>query len=344
MSRGSQLSLTSPVPVLRAFSPETPRPAGRRADCPALLALIAAVCLAAPLRQAQAQPRGDLVHERTSRYYTIQVVDYPDEGRRVMLFSRARGIESSMLLEDPDALDMDYCRTMAAALALPAQCKDVLLIGLGGASLPKFIQKQFPDLQLDIVELDPDVVEVAQQYFDFKGSPNTRVLVLDGRLFLKRIEKKYDVILLDAYAGDRIPFHMTTLEFVRLVKSRLAPGGVVATNLWDPARTRFLEAEKKTYQMSFPQTYLFDAAGSGNIVIFGTPAAETVSGSEWIRRAQNLAAGRNLGFDLPGLVRTEYGRLTPLRIQEAPLTDDMAPVDTLRREDPRHFEEGLLPP
>ena len=334
----------SSVQVLQTRSPEGPPRSGRHAIGPALIALVALVCLPAAPGQAQPQPRRQLVHERTSRYYTIQVVDYPDEGRRVLLFSRARGIESLMLLADRDTLDMAYCRTMVAALALPAECKDVLLIGLGGASLPKFIQRQFPDLRLDIVELDPDVVKVAQQYFSFRGSPNTRVLVLDGRLFLKRIEKKYDVILLDAYAGDRVPFHMTTLEFVRLVKSRLAPGGVVATNLWDPARTRFLEAEKKTYQMSFPQTYLFDAAGSGNIVIFGTLDAETLAGSEWMRRAQKLATGRRLGFDLPDLVRTEYERLTPLRIEQAPLTDDMAPVDTLRREDPRHFEEGQPPP
>ena len=325
------MASTSSVQVFRAFSR-------------ALLALIALACLAPALGLAQPQPGQVLVHERTSRYYTIQVVDYPDEGRRAMLFSRARGIESQMLLADPDALDMPYCRTMVAALALPAECKDVLLIGLGGASLPKFIQKQFPGLRLDIVELDPDVVKVAQQYFSFKGSPNTRVLVLDGRLFLKRVEKKYDAILLDAYAGDRVPFHMTTLEFVRLVKMHLAPGGVVATNLWDPRGTRFLEAEKRTYQMSFPQTYLFDAANSGNIVIFGTPAAEPVASGEWMRRAVTLTAGRDLGFDLPDLVRTEYERLTPLRIGEAPLTDDMAPVDTLRREHPRYFEEGQPPP
>jgi spermidine synthase len=330
--------------MLRAFRPGSLGGFGRRAAGPALLALIALVCLAAPLCLAQPQPRQKLVHERTSRYYTIQVVDYPNEGRRAMVFSRARGIESLMVLADPDALDMAYCRTMVAALALPAECKDALLIGLGGASLPKFIQKQFPALRLDIVELDPDVVEVAAQYFSFRGSPNTRIFVLDGRLFLKRTEKKYDAILLDAYAGDRVPFHMTTLEFVSLVKRHLAPGGVVATNLWDPARTRFLEAEKRTYQTSFPQTYLFDAAGSGNIVIFGTLDAETVAGSEWMHRAQKLAAGRELGFDLPDLVRTEYERLTPLRIQQAPLTDDMAPVDTLRREDPRHFEEGAPPP
>ncbi len=333
----------SSVRMAREFNSEGPRRSVCRRTGPASLALIALFCLPAALGLAQSQPRQTLVHERTSRYYTIRVVDYLDEGRRVMMFSRARGIETSMLLGNPDALDMAYCRTMAAALALPAECKDVLLIGLGGASLPRFIQKQFPDLRLDIVELDPDVVKVAEQYFNFKGSANTRVFVLDGRLFLKRTEKKYDVILLDAYAGDRVPFHMTTLEFVRLVQSHLAPGGVVATNLWDPGRTRFLEAEKRTYQMSFPQTYLFDAAHSGNIVIFGTPSAELVWGNAWMDRAQKLAAGRDLGFDLTDLVRNEYERLTPLRIEQAPLTDDMAPVDTLRREDPRHFEEGQPP-
>jgi spermidine synthase len=325
---------------IQAFRPQRLcRSDGHRSG-PAFLSLIALVCLPATFCLAQSQPRQILIHERTSRYYTIRVLEYPDQGRRVMQFSRARGIETSMLLADPDALDMAYCQTMIAALALPAECKDVLLIGLGGASLPKFIQKQLPGLRLDIVELDPDVVKVAEQYFNFKGSPNTRVFVLDGRLFLKRTQKKYDVILLDAYAGDRVPFHMTTLEFVGLVKSHLAPGGVVATNLWDPARTRFLEAEKRTYQMSFPQTYLFDAAHSGNIVIFGASGDEVTWGNAWMDRAQKLAKGRNLGFDLTDLVRSEYERLTPLRIEQAPLTDDMAPVDTLRREDPRHFEEG----
>jgi len=278
-------------------------------------------------------------YDRESRYYRIRVVDYPKEGRRCLHFSKSRGIQSSMILAAPDQLDLRYSRSMTAALALHPAPKDVLLVGLGGASVPKFIQKQCPDVRLDIVELDPDVVKVCQEYFEFKGTPNTRVIVMDGRMYFKRSAKPYDVILLDAYAADRVPFHMTTLEFVRLVKSRLKAGGLVATNLWEHAVNRFYFAELKTYQATFPQTYLFKSGDSGNAIVFATLDDKQTLKSDWVARAEALARGRNFGFDLPRLIALEYEYLTPRKISEAPLTDDMAPVDTLRHENPKTFDK-----
>lgn len=289
-------------------------------------------------------------YEKESRYYLVRVVDYVSEGRRCLHFSKSRGIQSSMILAEPDKLDLRYSRTMMAALAFhatgggsdpaaPPPQRDVLLVGLGGASIPKFIQRHFPDVRLDIVEIDPDVVKVCQEFFQFKGTPNTRVIVMDGRMYLKRSPKQYDVIMLDAYAADRIPFHMTTLEFVQLVKSRLKPGGLVASNLWEHAVNRFFFAELKTFQMTFPQTYLFRAGDSGNVIVFASADDRMVPKSEWVRRAERAAAGKDLGFDLPKLVSTEYEYLTPRTISEKPLTDDMAPVDTLRHENPRYFDK-----
>jgi spermidine synthase len=282
-------------------------------------------------------------YDRESKYYRIRVIDYPAEGRRCLHFSRSRGIQSSMILAEPDQLDLRYSKSTIAALALHPAPKDVLLVGLGGASIPKFIQKQFPDIKLDIVEIDADVVKVCQNFFEFKGTPNTRVIVMDGRMYLKRAPKKYDVILLDAYATDRIPFHLTTQEFVQLAKACLKPGGLVASNLWEQAVNRFYLAELRTYQATFPQVYLCKSGDSGNFIVFGTLDEKEVTKDEWAKRAEALAAGKNLGFDLPALVRDEYECLTTRQIAEKPLTDDMAPVDTLRREHPRHFEEGAAP-
>jgi spermidine synthase len=278
-------------------------------------------------------------YDRESRYYRIRVVDYPKEGRRCLHFSKSRGIQSSMILAEPDKLDLRYSRSMIAAFALHPAPKDVLLVGLGGASVPKFIQKQFPDVRLDIVEIDPDVVKVCQEYFEFKGTPNTRVIVMDGRMYFKRSAKAYDIILLDAYAADRIPFHMTTLEFIQLAKSRLKPGGLVATNLWEHAVNRFYFAELKTYQATFPLTYLFKSGDSGNVIVFATPDANLVLRADWIKRAEAVAQGKDFGFDLAKLVGSEYEQLTPRAISEKPLTDDMAPVDTLRHENPRTFDK-----
>jgi spermidine synthase len=229
---------------------------------------------------------------------------------------------------------------MMAALAMHPQPQDALLVGLGGASIPKFIQKHFPDVRLDIVEIDPDVVKVCQEWFEFKGTPNTRVIIMDGRMYLKRSTRKYDLLLLDAYAADRVPFHLTTLEFIQLAKSRLKPGGLVASNLWENAVNRFYYAELRTFQEAFPQTYLFRSGDSGNIIVFASLNPDKVLKEDWAGRAAALTAGKDFGFDLSTLIAREYEYMTLRKISEKPLTDDMAPVDTLRREHPKHFEEG----
>jgi len=276
-------------------------------------------------------------YDRESRYYRIRVVDYPAENRRCLHFSKSRGIQSSMQLADPTALDLAYSRSFIAALPLHPDPKDVLLVGLGGASIPKFIAKHWPDVRLDIVELDPDVVTVCQKFFDFRGNPNMRVIVMDGRMYFKRSPKAYDVILLDAYAADHVPFHLATREFVALVRDHLKPGGVAASNLWEYGINRFYWAELRTFQTIFPQTYLFRCGMSGNVILFGTTAANPVTQATWADRAAALAKGKDLGFDLPALVREEYSVLTDRRIDEPPLTDNKAPVGTLRHEHPKTF-------
>jgi spermidine synthase len=279
-------------------------------------------------------------YDRESKYYRIQVIDYLREGRRCLHFSKSTGIQSSMILSDPTRLDLRYTKSMIAAFALHPEAKDVLLVGLGGASLPKFIQKEFPQIRLDIVELDADIVKVCQTWFGFKGTPNTRVIVMDGRIYLKQSEKKYDLILLDAYSSDHIPFHMTTTEFVDLVKADLKPGGAVATNLWEGSINRFYLSELATYRKAFPQLYTFRSGGSGNIIVFATLDDKEVSKDEWTKRAEKISAGKDWGFAPPAeIVGKEWASATSLKIDEKPLTDDMAPVDTLRHESPKYFDK-----
>lgn len=306
----------------------------------ALLLALYAAALCLPTAHAQRRDTGPvMVYDRDSRYYRIQVVDYPDTGRRTLRFSKARSTESQMLLADPIALDFAYSRSMMAAFALRPAPKSVLLIGLGGASIPKFIQDRFPGVALDIVEIDPDILKVSQDYFFFKPGKNTRVFIVDGRIYLKKSDQKYDVIMIDAFAGDRIPFHMTTLEFMALVKERLQPDGVFAMNIWEPVRTRFYAAELQTCRLSFPQTYSFRCEKGGNTVVFATMSEEKTEQAEWMARARALAAETKLGFDMAALIGREYAYMTNAQNPENPLTDDAAPVDTLRREHPKYFDQ-----
>jgi spermidine synthase len=277
-------------------------------------------------------------YDKESKYYRIIVEDYPQVGRRCLLFSRTRGIQSSMIIASPNDLDFRYTKSMMAAMALHPNPKNILLVGLGGASIPKYIQAHWPEAKLDIVEIDPDVVKVCQQWFEFKPAANTRIITMDGRLFIKNSKDSYDVILLDAYAGDRVPFHMTTKEFVALVKARLTPDGVVATNIWEQSINRFFNAECKTYQESFSQTYAYRSAQTGNVIIFGTQEAKPISKADWIKQALAVTKDQKLGFSLGDVVSSEYLCITETRIDEKALTDDMAPVETLRRENPKYFE------
>jgi spermidine synthase len=269
-------------------------------------------------------------YDRDSQYYRIIVTDYPHLDRRILYFSRTRGAQSSMILSNPTALGLAYLRTLMASFPLHKNPKNVLILGLGGAAIPKFLAEHYPDIQVDIVEIDPDVVKVAQQYFQFKPTPSMKVYAIDGRLFLKQVDKKYDLIILDAYASDSIPFHLTTVEFFNLVKERLAPDGVIAANLWEYFVNRYFLAELKTVRSVFPRTYLFSTPDPASKVLFATMSDVPVTREEWAVRAAGFAGDRKYGYDLSELVRREYEEITDKVITEEILTDDMAAVDLLR--------------
>src|SRR4029079_7984087 len=149
--------------------------------------------------------------------------------------------------EDTDDFDL--------GLASNPRAKNVLFIGLGGASAPKRFWRDFPDLDLQVVELDPVVADVAYEDFHLPRSPRLKVDIQDGRRFLAKDDRKWDVIALDTFYADSIPFHMTTLEFLDLLRSRLAPGGVVVVNTIGSIRgssSRLFRSIFKTYATEFP--------------------------------------------------------------------------------------------
>ena len=160
--------------------------------------------------------------------------------------------ESVTNLEDPDDLPLHYSQVMtAASLLYPAEVKRILMIGLGGGSISTYYGRAMPDVHIDTVELDQRVIDVAKQFFALRETPRMRYLAYDGRVFLNRNKELYDLILLDAYRGGYVPFHLLTREFYTLVKSRLTPGGAVASNLHDG--TKLYHSTVKTLSEVFPQ-------------------------------------------------------------------------------------------
>src|SRR5436190_1634397 len=191
-----------------------------------------------PPLAAPTDPAIEVLHRERSLYRNIFV--YEEEGLRCMSFSRTMVARQSCIsLAEPSKLVFNYARMMMAALYLNPAPRRILILGLGGGTLPTALQRLFPAAAIDAVEIDPAVVRVAHKFFAFEPGPDTRVFEEDGRVFARRMQRKgvqYDLIVLDAFDHEYIPEHMLTREFLLEVKSLLADRGVLAAADRDRAR------------------------------------------------------------------------------------------------------------
>jgi spermidine synthase len=209
-----------------------------------------------PAEVAEAVGTGFTVREaRDTRYHRLVVVDAGSS--RYLRFDSS--FQSGMYIRDPFRTRFAYTDYLELGLAYNPHARRILVVGLGGASAPKRVWHDFGDVQLTVVELDPAVVETAYRWFALPHDRRIDVEVDDGRRFLQRHDDRYDVIMLDAFYSDGVPFHLTTLEFVQLLRDRLTPGGVVATNVIGAltgSGSRITRAFWKTYAAVFPTVVL----------------------------------------------------------------------------------------
>src|SRR6185503_6939844 len=172
-----------------------------------------------PAEVAEAVGTGFTVREaQDTRYHRLVVVD--GGGSRYLRFDSS--FQSGMYIGQPFRTRFAYTDYLQLGLAYNPSAKNVLVVGLGGASAPKRVWRDFGDVRLTVVELDPAVVETAYKWFALPHDERIDVHVDDGRRYLQRNDDRYDVIMLDAFYADGVPFHMTTLEFVELLRKRLA--------------------------------------------------------------------------------------------------------------------------
>jgi len=209
--------------------------------------LVCALALPAQARQ---------IHSERSLYRNIMVTD--EDGLRCLTFRRlgSGDRQTCYRLKDPKELVFPYARMMIGSLYLNPDPARILIIGLGGGTLPMTLRDLLPDAQINVVEIDPAVVKVARTYFNFKDDTKMTVSVEDGRVFVKRQMKtdaKYDLIMLDAFEDDYIPEHMLTKEFLTEVKSLLTPDGVFAANTF--SSSRLYPFESVTYTAVFGPFY-----------------------------------------------------------------------------------------
>ncbi len=229
-------------------------------------------------------------------------------------------------LADPDDLPMLYTRTTSIATIYPRDIKRVLVLGLGGGAIPLYFARFLPQATIDTVELDPGVIAAAKTYFGLRETDRFHFIESDGRVFLNRHREPYDIIIVDAFTGSYIPFHLMTKEFYQLVRDRLAPHGVAAINII-PGEKLF-GSNVRTLKSVFDDIDFFDSGdrprSQANVIVFGRldPCTE----AEAQQKAAAAQDRYKFRFDVSQLLGAER-MATPQAPKAELLTDDFAPVN-----------------
>jgi len=277
--------------------------------------------------------RAAVLYETTSPYHHIRVLQ--DGDLRTLCFDDAT--ESRMSVSNPLQGHFEYTEYFHMAWLWNTQLTSVAMIGLGAGSSQKAFEHYYPNVTIETAEIDPGVVEVAKQFFNFKESPRQKVQIADGRVFLRRSTAKRDLIILDAYVqgryGSSIPQHLATKEFFELVRDRLSTNGIVAYNVIGSVNDWHAEivgAIYRTLKSVFPQVYLFPAKSSRNIVLLATRATIKPELQALRQRAAELVQSHRV--TIPGYLQKldSFQSTPPANAIKSPiLTDDYAPVEGL---------------
>lgn len=283
------------------------------------LAALALLPLAGP---ALAAGDGTLLERRESPYNTISILESGDYVTMRFTRNRKWGNESRMNRADELEIPLLYSRHLTIGAAYARHLDSMLMVGLGGGRASWYLHRYVPAMRITVVELDPEVVALAANYFQVHPEPNFEIVVDDGRAHLMKDARQYDLIVLDAHRADYVPFHLFTVEFYRLVKSRLRPGGAVVQNL-DP-RFKLFDSTVQTMRQVFDNFGFLPADGNLVVVAYDGPAMAPHELYANARRMQTRYGFRYPVDDMLDL-RVAFEPQANARV----LTDDFAPVETL---------------
>jgi spermidine synthase len=211
---------------------------------------------------------GVVVHQSQSDDGVIEVVDLGDT-RSLHFGSHPR--QSSMSLETPHTLELTYTQSMMACLLLIPKPERILVVGLGGGSLVKYLLHHFPDCYIDVVEYREDVVKVAHGYFGVpENDPRLNIHVGDGYLFTQerfyQADASYDLILVDAYDHTGMAASVGVQAFFDACAGILSQEGVMSVNLWGSDNVLFGQTMSRINQSFEGRTMILPVENKGNVI------------------------------------------------------------------------------
>jgi len=267
-----------------------------------------------------------LVHAERSLYREVLV--YDSGNIRCMCFTRQCriGRQTCVDRKRPERIVMNYPRMMLASLYVNPAPESILIIGLGGGTLPMALSQLLPHARIETVEIDPAVLRVARKYFGLRDGGRMRVFERDGRVHVKRAIRegaRYDLIMLDAFDHEYIPEHLLTREFIGEVKTLLAPGGVLVANTF--SSSRLYDHESATYAAEFPQFFNLKRENRVIIAVDGELPSHEVLKSNSERLAGDFAKH---GLDAKALLPL-FSRQVDWNPRARVLTDQYSPANLL---------------
>ena len=272
-----------------------------------LAAALAALLLIPP---GAVKAQAGLLYEDESRYQFIQVVER-DGVRRLYL---DEGLATHSVWRRDTVLTGGVWDTYLAVATLPPRLQRVVMLGNAAGTAARAFARFYPGVRIDGVELDPAVSAAGRRFFEMGKTPGLEVHDLDARAYLRRTDRRYDLIIVDAYRPPYVPFYLATREFFELVRDHLNPGGVVALNVaTTPDDHRLAEEIAGTLAAVIPATSAWQPLRFNRIVI---------ARKRPVRGRQRFHTGV-----VTPLTNDLARHLRPVRPSDDPWTDDRAPVE-----------------
>jgi spermidine synthase len=238
--------------------------------------------------------RGDIEEQVKSNYSTIRIRRANDH--RSLCFVRDSGeevTESMLDLRRPYDLLIDYTRYMFLSYVFCPKPERVLIVGLGGGSMVHFLRRYDKDVKVDVAEIDPEIVRLADKYFGVRTGGNVKIINTDAFEYLMHpTEHAYDVIYLDAFLKPSVETDSTgvllrlkTIQFYKEMQKRLKPDGIAVFNI-NPHQS--VDEDIARIRVAFPQTYVFHLPNYGGQVVVASLAKERMEPKDVVAAAQEI--------------------------------------------------------
>lgn len=270
-----------------------------------------------------------VIHSERSLYRNILVTE--EFSRRCLQFTVKKDQRSQSCINPnrPKQMVFSYTKMMMASLLIEPDPKRILVVGLGGGTLPLALADLLPNSKITVVEIDAAVVKVAEQYFGFKENAQINVVTQDARVFGKRArlkKLKFDLIMLDAYNGDYIPEHLLTREYLQECKDLLSEKGVLAANTF--SISELYHYESVTYSSVFKHLFSLKSRSSANRILLAS-MQELPSVKQMQAQAKTLKSAIK-AYEIPIQRYPKQLKSKPdWNTKVRPLTDQFSPANLL---------------